>query len=157
MKNNWKIKLPNYIKIFTGIVFLFQFFCTTILANEKTVIMSENGIQIEVLIPSEATDVEQHYDNFVMMKLNGTSVSLQIDKSTVKKRTKLSERVYKALKKDKPDSTFFEKIPDITIEDNKFSVTKTIYDNAMDNPSAVINATTKLNYRYVYSIGHKRR
>ena len=88
-----------------------------------------------------------------MMKLNGTSVSLQIDKSTVKKRTKL----YKALKKDKPDSTFFEKIPDITIEDNKFSVTKTIYDNAMDNPSAVINATTKLNYRYVYSIGHKRR
>ena len=162
MLANFRIKQPGinlnfficFIKILTGILFLFQIYCIPVLAdtNKQVVVMSENGIMIEIILPNGITDVVKHSDNFIMMKLNGIDISLKIDKSTVKKKIKLSERVYEQLKKEKPDTTFFEKVPDIVRENNKFSTTKTIYNNAVDKPAAVIEGTTKLNYRYVYSI-----
>lgn len=154
MKLNGGKKLLFSINFFIGVVLLFTIYYKPVSAstNRQTVILSENGIQIEITLPNHVTDVEIFHNNSVIMKLNGATVTLEIDKDTVKNSIKLSESVYKTLNEDKPDTTFFEKIPDVTTDTNNFSITKLIYKNHNAEQSTNIEAVTKLNFRYIYNI-----
>ncbi|MCP1223781.1 hypothetical protein [Sebaldella sp. S0638] len=144
------INVPVYfIKILIGALFLFQIYCIPVFAytNKRTVVLYENGIMVEVMLPDGVTNIDRLRDNHISMKLDGVYISLSIESDTVKNRLKIDEKVYKNLKKEKPDTTFYEKMPDIVIKNNKLSSVKTIY---ADN--VTIDGFGKLNNRYIYSV-----
>ena len=143
-----------FIIFLVGILFSLQIYCAPIneISDEGTIVISKNRIQMEIEIPNEVTDMRQYISNYARMDLDGARVDLEIDKSTIKKRIKLSKNEYEELRKDKPDTTFFEEMPDMKIGKNKFSVTKTVYDTAMNETITVIEATTELDDHYIYNI-----
>lgn len=132
--------------------FLFIIIATSqsIYATEKKIILSQSGIQLETILPSECTEINTLRSYLVLTSLEDISVSLEIEDVSMEKKIKREYETYEWLK-GKDSSTTFEELPDISTSNGVFKVHRLVYDNNR-NQTTSLTAIYKLNNRYTYVI-----
>jgi len=147
-----KIYSTHIGKVFSLMLAVF-IICTVsqkVHATSQIVTLSANGIELTVDLPSEWISVKLQQPYYIMSSVDDVQVVLEIEQSSMKEQEKAHESTYLWIKESEPDTTFFEKLPDITTELGTFEVCSLVYGETKTETS--ITAFCKLNYRYIYVI-----